>query len=242
MAKAPTRVVGYVRVSTEQQADGGVSLDAQRDKLQAYALAMDLDLVAVVVDAGVSAKTLARPGLRDALAMLDAGAADGLLVVKLDRLTRSVRDLSFLIDRYFGERPARSLLSVSDSIDTRSATGRLVLNVLTSVGQWEREACGERRRDALVQVKREGVRLGAASLGWRRSKATDAEGRRLVERVEEEAMTIARIVELHREGASLRVIARTLVAEGRRTKRGGTWAAATVQKVLARVTDGRNAA
>ena len=138
MSERRTRVVGYVRVSTEQQADGGVSLDAQRAKLEAYAVAMDLELVAIEEDAGLSAKTLERPALQRALAMLDAGAAEGLLVAKLDRLTRSVRDLGELVERYFASKC--SLLSVADSIDTRSAAGRLVLNVLTSVAQWEREA------------------------------------------------------------------------------------------------------
>ncbi len=180
MSTARTRVVGYVRVSTEHQADGGVSLDAQRAKLAAYAVAMDLDLVCIIEDAGVSAKTLARPGIARALAMLDAGGADALLVAKLDRLTRSVRDLGDLVDRFFASRFA--LLSVADSIDTRSAAGRLVLNVLASVSQWEREACGERTRDALAQLKSEGVKLGGAALGWRRTEETDEEGRRVVER------------------------------------------------------------
>ena len=118
-----TRVVGYVRVSTEHQADGGASLGAQRAKLAAYALAMDLELVAIEEDAGLSAKTLERPALQRALAMLDAGTAEGLLWAKLDRLTRSVRDLGELVERYFSSR--WSLLSVADSIDTRSAAGRL---------------------------------------------------------------------------------------------------------------------
>ena len=148
-----TRVIGYIRVSTEAQADGGASLDAQRAKLTAYAAALDLDLVAIVEDAGVSAKTLRRAGLSHALDMLDAGDASGLLVTKLDRLTRSVRDLGELVERYFAAR--FSLLSVADSIDTRSAAGRLVLNVLASVAQWEREACGERTRDALAQLRAE---------------------------------------------------------------------------------------
>ena len=230
---ARTKVVGYVRVSTEGQADGGVSLDAQRAKLSAYAIAMDLDLVAIVEDAGVSAKSLARPGLGRVLAMLDSGEAEGVLVAKLDRLTRSVRDLGDLVERYFASRC--SLLSVSDSIDTRTAAGRLVLNVLTSVAQWEREATGERTRDALAHMKREGVKLGGAALGWTRGDATDAHGRRVVEDVGAEAETVGRIVALRAEGASLREIAATLDAEGRTTKRGGRWAAETVRKVLARV-------
>ncbi len=227
-----TRVVGYVRVSTEQQADGGISLEAQRAKLEAYAVAMDLELVAVHVDAGASAKTLARAGLQTALGALEAGEADGLLVAKLDRLTRSVRDLGDLVERYFASR--FSLLSVADSIDTRSAAGRLVLNVLTSVAQWEREATGERTRDALAHLRREGVRLGAEGLGWRRLAATDVDGRRLVATDDAELATLARIRELHTEGLTLRAICARLEAEGHETKRGGRWAAKTVRAVLRR--------
>jgi site-specific DNA recombinase len=169
------RVVGYVRVSSEGQATEGVSLDAQRTKLAAYCLAMDLELVALEADEGVSAKTLRRPGLQRALAALEEGRADAVLVTKLDRLTRSVRDLGDLVERYFGgER--WSLLSVGDSIDTKTAAGRLVLNVLVSVAQWEREATGERTRDALAEVKRQGGTLGADALGWRRVEETRRRG------------------------------------------------------------------
>jgi site-specific DNA recombinase len=227
-----TRIIGYVRVSTDGQADGGVSLDAQRAKLTAYALALDLDLVAIVEDAGWSAKTLERPGLQEALAILTAGLADGLLVVKLDRLTRSVRDLGNLVEEYFSSKFA--LLSVSDNIDTRSASGRLVLNVLVSVAQWEREATGERTRDTLAHLKREGVRLGGAALGWTRSLETDGDGRRLLANVDSESATVARILALRAEGRPLRTIAATLALEGHRTKRGGVWAPETVRKVLAR--------
>ena len=90
---AITRAVGYIRVSTDKQVDHGVSLEAQRTKLEAYAALYDIELVAVIVDAGVSAKTLQRPGLQQALGMLRHGEADALLVAKLDRLTRSVKDL-----------------------------------------------------------------------------------------------------------------------------------------------------
>jgi site-specific DNA recombinase len=234
MSNGRTRVVGYVRVSTEHQADGGVSLEAQRAKLAAYALAMDLELVAIEEDAGLSAKTLARPALQRALAMLDAGTAEGLLVAKLDRLTRSVRDLGDLVERYFSSR--YSLLSVADSIDTRSAAGRLVLNVLASVAQWEREATGERTRDALAHLKASGVQLGGEALGWERGDETDANGRRIVRHVEADAATIERACALRAEGLTLRGIAERLTAEGRRTKRGGKWAAETVRRVLERAT------
>lgn len=227
-----TRVIGYIRVSTSRQAEDGVSLDAQRAKLEAYALAMDLELVTIEVDAGVSAKTLDRPALQRALTAMKAGEADGLLVCKLDRLTRSVRDLGDLVDDFFGDR--FSLLSVADSIDTRSAAGRLVLNVLASVSQWEREATGERTRESLAHIRSQGVQLGAEALGWRRVEATDADGRRVVETVSDEARTVARMLELRETGLTLRAIADTLDAEGHQTKLGGRWHANTIRRVLAR--------
>ncbi|MCA9641694.1 MAG: recombinase family protein [Myxococcales bacterium] len=193
---------------------------------------MELDLVAVHVHAGLSAKTLVRPGLQGALGALDEGEAEGLLVAKLDRLTRSVRDLGDLVERYFASR--YSLLSVADSIDTRSAAGRLVLNVLASLAQWEREATGERTRDALAHLRAQFVQLGGAALGWERTDATDAAGRRLVADVQAEAATVARIVELRAEGLTLRAIAAALAAEGHATKSGGRWHASTVRNVLRR--------
>jgi DNA invertase Pin-like site-specific DNA recombinase len=155
------------------------------------------------------------------------------LIAKLDRLTRSVRDLGDPVERFFASRC--SLLSVSDSIDTRTAAGRLVLNVLVSVAQWEREACSERTRDALAQLKSDGVQLGGAALGWARTGETDAEGRRVVVGVDGEAETVRRVVALRADGLSLREIAATLTDEGRPTKRRGEWAAATIRKILARV-------
>lgn len=190
-------------------------------------------LVDVIVDAGVSAKTLNRPGLTRALEALDGGEAEALLVVKLDRLTRSVRDLGLLIDRYFGDRGA-ALMSVAENVDTRTAAGRLVLNVLVSVAQWEREATAERTRDALSHLKAQGVKLGGEALGWTRGEAADADGRRIVEAVRGEARTVARILELREEGRSLRAIAERLTSEGHATKRGGRWQANTIRKVLKR--------
>ena len=132
------RAIGYVRVSTEQQSVEGVSLDAQKIKLAAHCTAQDIHLVEIIADEGVSAKSIDRSGLQRALKMLRNGQAQALVVVKLDRLTRSVKDLGFLCENYFSEGKPWSLLSVTDSIDTRSASGKLILNVLTSVAQWER--------------------------------------------------------------------------------------------------------
>jgi DNA invertase Pin-like site-specific DNA recombinase len=235
---ARTRVVAYVRVSAAAQAEGGVSLAAQRAKVAAYAEAFDLDLMEVVEDAAESAKSLDRPGLRRALALLEGGGAEALLVTKLDRLSRSVVDMDALIRTYFGEhaRHPATLLSVGDHIDTRTAAGRLVLNVLVSVAQWERERCGERTREALAHLKTEGVRLGGAALGWTRTEETDEGGRRATAEVGDEAETVERILGLRDEGRGYREIAAVLAAEGRRTKSGGRWHHETIRRVVARAT------
>lgn len=203
------RVVGYIRVSTEEQAQFGISLAAQEAKLHAYALAMDLELVGVERDEGVSAKSLERPGLRRALARLDAGDAGGLLVAKLDRLTRSVRDLATLLEEYFESR--FELLAIADSIDTHTANGRMILFIMGSISQWEREVIGERTRDALAHKRAMGG--GTPRL---------------------EGPAVDRIRELHASGLSLRAIARALEAEGFQTLKGGKWAMQTVRKVLER--------
>jgi site-specific DNA recombinase len=234
-----TRVVGYIRVSTEEQAREGVSLAAQRQRIEAQAVASDLELVTTYEDAGVSAKTLARPGLAAALAALDTGQADGLLIFKLDRLTRNVANLGHLIERYFASSFA--LLSVSDAIDTRSAGGRLVLNVLVSVAQWEREAIAERTAAALAHIKGQGVRLGGEGLGWHRTADKDSAGRRVVKVERAELAAVERIGALRRSSLSLREICTRLEAEGYRTKRGGKWAPKTVRAVLLRLDEQRAA-
>ena len=228
-----TRVVGYVRVSTVQQAETGVSLDAQTARLKAYCVALNLELVGIQSDDGFSAKSLDRPGLQRALASLKNGQADALLVTKLDRLTRSVKDLGLLIDTYFASNDS-SLLSLGDNIDTRSASGRLILNVLMSVAQWEREATSERTREALKQVKIEGGRIGPAPLGQQRSGHLDENGRLALSIDTTETETVARILGLDETGSSLREIVEVLNTEGRKTKRGGKWAAETVRRVIAR--------
>ena len=200
-----TRVVGYVRVSSEQQTDHGVSLQAQQEKIRQYCSLYDLTLAAIVVDTGVSAKTLQREGLQKALSLLTSGQADGIVVVKLDRLTRNVADLGSLIQEYFN---TYALLSVCEQIDTRSASGRLVLNVLTSVAQWEREAIGERTSQALQYKKSQGERVGTVSMG----KCLSDGSKCLVDNAQEQqAMTLAK--QYREQGLSLRKIATKLAEQ-----------------------------
>lgn len=227
------RAVGYVRVSTAQQVQEGVSLEAQRVRIQAHCTALDIKLIDVVADEGESAKSLDRPGVQKALKMLSRGVADVLIVMKLDRLTRSVKDLGHLCEAYFSEGKPWSLLSVSDAIDTRSASGRLILNVLTSVAQWEREAIGDRTREAMKLMKVQGIYIGAAPYGWKYIDELDEHGRRkLVENPDEQA-GIKRICELYETDMYVWQLCEQLDAE-KVPPRGPHWHRATVYRVLRR--------
>ena len=222
-----TRAVAYLRVSTEKQADKGVSLDAQRAKVEAYAQLYELELVEVVVDAGVSAKTLDRPGLRRVLEMLKARQAEALLVVKLDRLTRSVVHLGQLVEDYFADGKW-ALLSVGEQIDTRSAAGRLVLNVLASVSQWEREAIGERTAAAIQHKASVGEYTGG-DVPYGYDLALD--GEHLMDNLQEQkVLTVART--LRNGGLSLRSVARELNAQGFRSRTGRQFAHVQIARML----------
>jgi DNA invertase Pin-like site-specific DNA recombinase len=223
-----TRAVAYLRVSTEKQADKGVSLEAQRAKVEAYAQLYDLELVDVVIDAGASAKTLDRPGLQKALQLLKARQAEAFLVVKLDRLTRSVVHLGQLVEDYFAEGKW-ALLSVGEQIDTRSAAGRLVLNVLASVSQWERETIGERTSAAMQHKASVGEYTGG---DFPYGYGLGPDGEKLLEDPEEQKVLTA-AQKLREAGFSLRYVARELNAQGFRSRTGKPFAHVQVARMLA---------
>ena len=219
-----TKAIGYVRVSTQEQATHGYSLDAQIDKIKGYANLYDIELIDIVIDAGVSAKSLNREGLQNVLQALDSGKADAVIIFKLDRLTRSVTDWNTLIADYFTHK---ALLSVSDQIDTRTAAGRLCLNVLMSVAQWEREAIGERTSTALRQKQSQGQHVGSPAYGY------EMLDKQLV-KVASEYEAIALVKELKANGATLQQIADELNTQGIKTKRGGQWYPTTIKNLLSR--------
>ena len=147
-----------------------------------------------------------------------------------DRLTRSVADWQTLIDGYFGEKAGKQLFSLSDSIDTRTAAGRMVLNMLLVVSQWEREIIGERTRDALRHKIRKGQRVGRVLYGY--DLADD--GKTLVAN-EAEQQTISLITELRASGRSLQQIAAELSERGIPTKSGlPNWVHTSVRRILDR--------
>jgi DNA invertase Pin-like site-specific DNA recombinase len=222
------QTVAYIRVSTEKQADHGVSLEAQRDKILTYAKLYDLELVDIIVDAGASAKNLEREGLQRALALLHHGAASALLVTKLDRLTRRVKDLATLIEDFFQDG-VFTLLSVCDNIDTRTASGRLVLNVLMSVAQWEREIISERTKESLSFKKVKGESLGRPTYGYVSMEGSANYGEQL-----EEQRLIQTIRVLRTQGMSQRAIVEEVTTQGFTTRKGTPLSLVQIQRIMKR--------
>lgn len=238
-------VIGYVRVSTEEQANEGVSLEAQRDRILQYADLYGLHLGAIYEDAGASASTLERPGLQAALKELGERSGEaqitGLIVAKLDRLTRKLRDLLWLVDVYFND--LYSLLSVAEQLDPRTASGRLVMNLLAAVAQWELETIGERTKEALRHKRERGEFTGGdAPYGFclvgakkvpdsSRQRGYRLEGGKL-ERVEVEQMVIAKARDLYRLGFSLRRVAAALGDWNLPPRGGGEWSPQQIKRLL----------
>src|SRR6202051_4604442 len=191
------KTIGYVRVSTDKQADEGVSLEAQAEKIRAMAVVHSAELIDIIVDGGESAKSLNRPGMARLLALVEAGEVQTVIIAKLDRLTRSVKDLCILLERF--TRRGVALVSVAESLDTGSAAGRLVLNIMAAVSQWEREAIGERTRDALGHKRSQGERVGNIAFGSRLA----GDGQHLEPDPAEQA-ALAEIRNLRRQGHTLR--------------------------------------
>ena len=217
-----TRAIGYIRVSTEKQAEHGFSLEAQTEKLKAYAMLYDIELIDLVVEQG-SAKSVQRDGLQAALGRLGQDA-DGLLVVKLDRLTRSVADLGRLVETYFQNY---ALLSVGEQIDTRSAAGRLVLNVLASVSQWEREVIGERTSAAMQHMRSLNKYTGGKTpYGY------DLVSGSLVENEAEQAI-IQLVAKYKAQGLSYSKIGRVLAGAGHLSRTGRTFDHRSIKQMAA---------
>lgn len=204
------RAITYLRVSTEEQAESGNGLGAQRATVAAAVEHRGWDLVAELADEGLSAKNLNRPALLEALTRMDAGEADALVVAKLDRLSRSVLDFARITER--AKRRGWAVVALDVDVDMTTPTGELVANITSSVAQWERRIIGVRTSEAMQVMKARGVRLG-------RPVELDDRVRR-------------RIGAERHQGRALRAIARDLNTEQVPTARGGTWHASTVRAVL----------
>ncbi len=156
--------VAYCRVSTDEQAAEGFSIEGQADKLRAYSRLRDLGEVAVLADPGWSGKDMHRPGLQQLLAAVDARHVSHVLVWRLDRLSRNLADLILLADR-LGEHEV-ALHSVSENLDLSSAAGRMFYNILGTFAQFFREQLAENVKMGNERAVREGKWINRPKTGY----------------------------------------------------------------------------
>jgi len=222
----PRAVVGYLRVSTSEQAQSGFSLDAQRAQVEMFASCSQRfqPIDDFLVDDGFSGSSLDRPAMNALVRRIERREIAAVYVTKLDRLSRNLRDILGLLDAC--QRTETALLSASETLDTSSAVGRMVVHLLGTFAEFERGRISERTSDVLGYKRRAGkVYCKTAPFGYRH------DGQHLVE-VGDEQSALAEMRELHGNGAPYREIIAMLDARGIRPHRGAKWYASTVRAVL----------
>lgn len=216
--------VGYVRVSTGDQADNGASLDAQKARIAAWCTLSGYELADVYTDRGISGKSMRnRDGLQHALARI--GKGDALVVYSLSRLARSTKD-AIAISELLSKRGA-DMVSLSEQIDTTSASGKMVFRMLSVLAEFERDLVSERTKGVLAFKKAKGEKYGPLPFGF-----AEDDGR-LVE-LAWEAEVVAEMLAMRERGDTFLTIANTLNARGIKGKRGGKWFPSTTRYVLNR--------
>ena len=200
-------VIGYLRVSTEEQARSGLGLEAQRTRITEEAKHRQWS-VRWVVDDGYTAAHLNRPGITAALSALRTGTADAVVVSKLDRLSRSLLDFAALTE--MARKEGWAVIALDLGVDMTTPAGEMLANVLASFAQYERRLISQRTKDALAALRAQGVQLG-------RPRAVSA-------------ATAEQIGRWRAVGATWQGCAQALNAAGVPTAHGGQrWYASTVR-------------
>jgi site-specific DNA recombinase len=220
------RTIGYTRVSTDEQARSGISLETQRAKVEAYCQLNDLELVGILEDAGKSGKDLNREGMQQLLSMIKSRSVDAVVTYKLDRISRRVIDTLGVMELI--EKSRIAFHSIVDQVNTKTATGRFVMNVMASMAQMERDLISERTRDALRMKVAKKERVGHVRYGY----TLAADRKTLIENPREQE-AIRLIAELHGKKYTLRAICRELADRGYQPI-GKAWHAKTVMAILRR--------
>lgn len=221
------KAYAYARVSTQGQKNDGVSLDHQQDRIAAWCKANGHELEKVYVETGSGGRADNRPELQKA--MTAVCKSRGILVVySLSRFSRSVKDTLQLTEQL--DRSNAHLSSLSESLDTSSAVGRMVYRMLSTLAEFERDVNAERTRNALGHMRRCNRRI-SAKIPFGYTLADDGDTL-LLNATEQSA--ISRIVERRSQRMTLAAIAQSMAAEGVKTREGGRWFPATIAAILDR--------
>ncbi len=231
------KVNGYVRVSSAKQAKDGLSLKMQGERISAYAQAKGLELNCIYYDDGVSAKSIhLRHGFKACLDEVYSGKVAGLIVFKLDRAFRSTQDSIATAEKL--NKLGRDFISVSESIDTTSAAGKLFFSMMSAFAQFERDVTSERTLAIMKDKQERNEKTGGhVPFGFGvEEKVQAGKDRPLKVLVPEptEQKIIARIHELKADGHGFRAIARELNQEGYQTRTGAVWSDVLVAKIYRR--------
>lgn len=236
--KSTIRMVGYCRVSTDEQAEHGVSLATQRRKIRAQCEAQGYELLTVVSDEGISGTVSPsdRPALSGALTLIRNGNADGLCCIKLDRLSRRTRDILELADD--AERNDWRLDVIQERLDTGSPVGRFTLTILAGLAELERDQIAARTQEAVDHVAREGrARSRFTPYGYRNADGgfhqIQGDRRPLVpEHDEQKAMK--KLARLRAQGVTVRGAVHAM-SRSINPRSGKTWTASSIQSVYKRL-------
>lgn len=219
----------YVRVSTEEQAKEGYSIRAQEEKLKQYATLKDWHIYSVYADEGISGKDIdGRPAIKRLIADITSGKVKNVLVYKIDRLTRSTKNLIELVELFNQNKCAFN--SLNESIDTATATGRMFLKIIGIFAEFERENLVERVRLGFERKAREGHSnsAGITSYGYSRENGSK------IQKIEnEQAQIVRRIFNMYlHDNYNFSRIAKTLNAENIASKRGKKWLIVAIKDIL----------
>jgi len=219
----------YVRVSTEEQAEEGFSIKAQEQKLRSYAKIKEWPVYDIYIDPGISGKNIRdRPDLNRLIGDIKKGRVKNVLVYKIDRLTRSIADLMSLID-LFNEYDC-AFNSLTESIDTQSATGRMFIKIIGIFAEFERESISERTKLGFERKAKEGLSVctWSASYGYDRKK-----GEKVQTVNEKEAVIVREVFDMFvNRHMSYLEIARKLNDRHIPSKTGSVWYAVSIKDML----------
>ena len=220
--------VGYVRVSTDMQANDGLSLDAQRHAIHAYCTMNGLRLIRIYQDVESGGKA-DRAGLAQALAT----KTDVVVVLKFDRFSRSIKHFCEMYEEHFADG-SRELVAIRESIRLDSALGRALVSILLVFAQMEREAMGERTREAIAHIHRQGYFFGKVPYGYEAVPAPDNPRYRVLVELPEEQHVLSRIKTLVEQEHSLTKIAAILTAEEVAPPQGKSWSRSLIHNLKLR--------
>ena len=228
------RVAIYCRVSTVEQAEEGYSVDEQRRRCIEYCEKEGHEVFKVYEDRGISGKNISgRPGLKDLLKDANDKKFDLVVVWKLNRISRRLIDILNIVDTL--DKNSIAFRSLTESFETETPAGKLQLNIMGAIGEFERGTIAENVKMGMIARAREGKWNGGKVLGYDVVEIP-SEGKKRKETKlvinEKEAMTVRRIFELYSEGHGYKATVNRVNKEGHKSKRGNAFSTASIKEIL----------